>query len=206
MICSICGKSESDFEGDFREISSKLKKAVVAIDAELNNRIDDTNNQILRSIDDDLKKITIDAFFSNKNYFMKQEPKLKIMDERYLENFRSTHSTHKYRTLNDLIESFCSEIDFSISGSASKLLLKRNDIELVIKMLDSQRNFIKTSVKFNLNCNDKNDKNLAASLIKEYCPEDFDNLTSIILCPICDSLIKETANGAYHAIQQCYDD
>jgi len=259
MKCSICGKTEFDFEIIIKDASSKLKNNLKStsthetiLDTDALNR----NKDILRTIDTDLKKITIDAFFANRDYFVKQEPHLMILD-----NFTVVPNNKRGQTLTleDLIESFCLEIDLEIENSKKQSQFQKQQIEMIIEMLDSQKiNFYQKSIDLDFGSNKGFEEKVAnhleflgkngasrqadayshaakrkyesrylhasnssrksseyyrlvgsemlAESLKKYCPEEYKKIAMVTLCPICKSLFDEAARGAFHTIQQSYDD
>ncbi|MDR1748346.1 MAG: hypothetical protein LBR47_04735 [Spirochaetaceae bacterium] len=192
MKCSICGKTESDIKKIITDIITKLQSVLESTNASINavsmdkniseytenNGFTTENKNKLKSINETIKAIKLNAFIENKDSFMQMEPKLEILYKyytdkrngfipqssyhsltqttpvRHLQNIQINVSTY---TIGELIEYFCSEPDDGkitklqsvFNKDTSRLKSQREEIEMAIERLQATEKYMfETHISF----------------------------------------------------------
>jgi hypothetical protein len=203
MKCSICGKTEEDFQNNIVSMIKKLEKIIVINNSItekyfvenkiqkyiMENGFTNQNKEKLQLIDDSIKNVTVSAIKENETYFLKIEPKLELL-------LKYNSNNGNIKTVNDLIISFCSEPNEDIKIQYKKeydtainnIKIKNNSIEKAIEQLKHVKiKFYEKSINIKniLNIMDKEIENV----LNENCSEEYLKEYKLYFCPICKSVV-----------------
>jgi len=185
MKCSVCGKTETQIKQIIDDILVKLQEevdvntaSIISISMDkliaeysLQNGFTVENKDLLQSINDALKTMTLNAFIENKDSFIQMEPKLNLLhkyatdkvngfnpqSDQHNQTGTFSRQTLPSYTLGILIESFCKEPDEIKIGrlkaefdkNVSILETKNKEIQTAITHLkNTDRYLFEVSISF----------------------------------------------------------
>jgi hypothetical protein len=237
MKCYICHRDESQIKNVITAMINNLNDTLRSLQETLDentldsyekqciadNGFTEENKNVLLSIDDKIKEISINGFRENKPFFISQAKDLAILYE-YIE--KQSIDIQKCHKINDLIMLFCAEpneqrileLKGKLDNTISAIEAQKPEIEIALEKLQKDKIYLfETTIDFkhyeipetqtidypspnrwgsyDNSHSDEHKIEISHTLLK-YCSEQLKKATKVKLCPICKALFADASYGA----------